>query len=277
MTRPSAPALTICQSGAGDRNSRAMTGARALGEAIAARVGVKPNVVGQVTAPLGGTWQEELDAARPRLRALADALESVFISRRTPITTLSRCALSLATLPIVARHRPDACIVWFDAHGDINTPGTTKSGYLGGMVLTGAAGRWNSGLGGGLDLASAVLVGARDLDPAERALIEAGAPKLVPPGPNLASRLRSTIGDRPVYVHIDCDVLEPGLLPTEYSVPDGLTLEDLHDACRVIAGNEAVGLEIAELEATPGEATAASSIAALLDALGPLITRTAPV
>jgi arginase len=89
--------------------------------------------------------------------------------------------------------------------------------------------------------------------------------------------LRSTIGDRPIYVHIDCDVLEPGLVPTEFSVPGGLTFDDLHDACRAISSNEVVGLEVAELEATPGDATAASSIAALLDALGPLITRIAPV
>jgi arginase len=162
--------------------------------------------------------------------------------------------------------------VWFDAHGDINTPDTTTSGYLGGMVLTGAAGRWESGLGSGLDLANVVLVGARDLDPAERALIDSGAPRLVTAGPNLGSRLRSAIGGRPIYVHIDCDVLEPGLVPTEYSVPGGLTFDDLHDACRVIAGNEVVGLEIAEFEATPGDDSAANSIAALLDALGPLIT-----
>jgi arginase len=268
-------ALTICQSGAGDRNTRAMLGARLLGEALAARVGATPTLIGQVTAPVGGTWQEELAAARPRLRSLVDALDSVFSAKRTSITTLTRCAVALATLPVVARHWPDVCIVWFDAHGDINTPDTTRSGYLGGLVLTGAAGHWDSGLGGDLDLKDVVLVGARDLDPAERALIDAGAPTLVTAGPNLAQRLRSAIADRAIYVHIDCDVLEPGLVPTEYRVPGGLTFDDLRDACRVLAGNEVVGLEIAELEAAPGDARVASSIAGLLDALEPLITRIA--
>jgi arginase len=275
MTSFAGFALTICQSGAGDRNTRAMLGARLLGEALAARVGATPTLIGQVTAPVGGTWQEELAAARPRLRSLVDALDSVFSAKRTSITTLTRCAVALATLPVVARHRPDVCIVWFDAHGDINTPDTTRSGYLGGLVLTGAAGHWDSGLGGDLDLKDVVLVGARDLDPAERALIDAGAPTLVTAGPNLAQRLRSAIADRAIYVHIDCDVLEPGLVPTEYRVPGGLTLDDLRDACRVLAGNEVVGLEIAELEAAPGDARVASSIAGLLDALEPLITRIA--
>jgi arginase len=275
MTSFAGFALTICQSGAGDRNTRAMLGARLLGEALAARVGATPTLIGQVTAPVGGTWQEELAAARPRLRSLVDALDSVFSAKRTSITTLTRCAVALATLPVVARHWPDVCIVWFDAHGDINTPDTTRSGYLGGLVLTGAAGHWDSGLGGDLDLKDVVLVGARDLDPAERALIDAGAPTLVTAGPNLAQRLRSAIADRAIYVHIDCDVLEPGLVPTEYRVPGGLTFDDLRDACRVLAGNEVVGLEIAELEAAPGDARVASSIAGLLDALEPLITRIA--
>jgi arginase len=106
-------------------------------------------------------------------------------------------------------------------------------------------------------------------------LIDAGAPTLVTAGPNLAQRLRSAIADRAIYVHIDCDVLEPGLVPTEYRVPGGLTFDDLRDACRVLGGNQVVGLEIAELEAAPGDARVASSIAGLLDALEPLITRIA--
>jgi arginase len=183
--------------------------------------------------------------------------------------------VALATLPIVAKHRPGTCIVWFDAHGDINTPDTTLTGYLGGMVLTGAAGHWDSGLGGDLDLKDVVLVGARDLDPAERALVDAGSPTLVTAGPNLAQRLRSAIADRAIYVHIDCDVLEPGLVPTEYRVRGGLTFDDLRESCHVLAHNDVVGLEIAELEATPGDAAAASSIAGLVDALEPLITRMA--
>ena len=217
-------------------------------------------------------WQEELAAARPRLRTLVDSLERAFSARQASITTLSRCAVALATLPIVAKHRPDTCIVWFDAHGDINTPDTTTSGYLGGMVITGAAGLWDSGLGGDLDLKDVVLVGARDFDPAERALIDAGAPTLVTAGPNLAKRLRSAIADRAIYVHIDCDVLEPGLVPTEYRVPGGLTFNDLREACRVLAHNEVIGLEIAELQGIPGDAAAARSIARFLDALEPLIT-----
>jgi arginase family enzyme len=184
---------------------------------------------------------------------------------------MGRCASGLATIPQVARHRPDSCVVWFDAHGDSNTPATTTSGYLGGLVIAGAAGLWDSGLGSDLQLSNVVLMGARDLDPSEQKLIDAGMLRLVPAGADLAARLGEAIGQRPVYVHLDCDVLEPGLVPTEYSVADGLSFADLHAACAALARNEVVGLEVAEFEARWRETGEPASPTALIDALEPLL------
>ena len=51
------------------------------------------------------------------------------------------CSVCITTLP--ARRcaaRPDARVLWLDAHGDFNTPDTTPSGFLGGMCLAGACG-----------------------------------------------------------------------------------------------------------------------------------------
>ena len=53
----------------------------------------------------------------------------------------------MTTLPTVLRHVPEARVVWLDAHGDFNTPATTPSGFLGGMCLAAACGRWDAGLG----------------------------------------------------------------------------------------------------------------------------------
>ncbi len=155
----------------------------------------------------------------------------------------------MATLPVVARHHPDAVVVWFDAHADSNLPSNSNSGYLGGLVLTGAAGLWETGLPSGLNLQNVVLVGARDIDAAEQALIDRGQLRLVECGAGLNERLADTIGDRPVYIHLDCDVLEPGIVPTEYLVPGGLTLADLHQAAITLARNELIGLEISEFQA----------------------------
>lgn len=116
------------------------------------------------------------------------------------------------------------------------------------MVLTGAAGLWETGLGRDLTLGQVVLVGSRDLDPAERMRIGNGEITLVEDGPDLGARLREAIRDRRIYIHVDCDVLEPGLVPSEYQVPGGLSLHDLTQACTVLARYEVLGAEVAEFE-----------------------------
>jgi arginase len=164
-------------------------------------------------------------------------------------------------------------VVWFDAHGDCNTPTSVPNPYLGGMVISGAAGMWDTGFGATLKLTNVVLVGSRDLDPDEIALIESGAPALVRVGADLPARLREAIAGRPVYVHLDCDVLEPGLVPTEYLSPNGLQFADLRAACEVLAGHEVVGFEIAEFQTKREESDAPASPDGLLEALRPLTDR----
>ena len=134
---------------------------------------------------------------------------------------------------------------------------------------------WDTGLGGGLALDNIVLVGQRDLDPFEVDLIASNPVCHLPAGDDLPVRLRRAIAGRPVYVHLDCDVLEPGIVPTDYVHPDGLTLKDLHDACSVIAEGEVVGLEIAEFQNSWVIDGPAVSPEPLLRALQPLIGKLA--
>ena len=248
-----------------------MTGAAVLGRALGQRLRLKPALVGSVQAPLAATWDIELEAARPALRNLQRRLDDVMSRALRPLTTLGRCACALATLPVVARHRPDALVIWFDAHADSNTPETSRTGYLGGMVLTGASGVWDSGLGANFDFGNVILVAARDIDPFEQDLIDRGRLRAVPAGANLAERLQAAIAGRPVYVHIDCDVLEPEIVPTEYAVAGGLDLVQLNAAALTLSGSEVVGLEIAEFEDRwPDGRPAASE--PLIAALQPLLT-----
>ncbi|MBS1170371.1 MAG: arginase/agmatinase/formiminoglutamase [Burkholderiaceae bacterium] len=263
--------LIVFQGRTADRNARGMAGAAMMGEALGQRLGMRADIIGQSQAPQRGNWRPELNAALPDLRVLAQACEQVHAAHRKPLIAMGRCASALATLPVLARHRPDALLVWFDAHGDANTPATSATGYLGGMVLTAAAGLWDSGLGDGLPLANVVLAGVRDLDPAERELIDRGLLRSVPPGITMPSELAAAIGNRPVYVHIDCDVLEPGIVPTEYRVSGGLTLDDLNACCKVLAQNEIVGIEIAEFEAVWPETGEAAVPEGLIAALAPLL------
>jgi arginase family enzyme len=264
-------ALTTFRGCSSDRNERGMQGTVLLGRAIGERAGIECTMIGTASAPpTARNWDRVLETARPGLLELATAYRQLMSTQRVPITTFARCACALATLPVIARHRPDAVIVYFDAHGDVNTPATSATGYLGGLVISGAAGMWDSGLGDGLALANVVLVGARDLDPFERELIESGRLRNVTPGPRIAERLAAAIGSAPVYIHIDCDVMDPGIVPTEYTVPGGLSLADLRAICERLARNEIVGVEIAELEASWNDTGEPAFIEPLLDALQPL-------
>lgn len=266
-----AVALTHFAGRAGDHNDRAMVGSRELAAAMGARLGVDPVAVGSPEPALSVGWAEELAAAMPTLRKMADRLDEVFRQGLLPVTALSRCAVALATLPVVARYRPDAVVVWFDAHADLNTPDNSSTGFLGGLAFSGPLGLWDSGLGAGLATRNAVLVGARDIDPPEQELIDAGTVALVKVGPSMADELRQVVGGRPVYVHIDCDVLDAGTVPTDYVVPNGMTLDDLHATAQVLAKSELVGLEVGELESAADQTNPPTYITRLLDALAPLL------
>ena len=258
---------------AGDHNDLAMVASRELTGALSDRLGVSATVVGSPEPALSVGWAQEIAVATPTLRLMAERLDEAFRAGLTPVTANSRCAVALATVPVVAAHRPDAVVVWFDAHADLNTPTNTTTDFLGGLALSGPLGLWDSGFGSGLDPANAILVGARDLDPAEQELVDNGTVTLVEVGPSLPDDLRRAVAGRPVYVHVDCDVLEPGSVPTDYEVPDGLTLDDLRAAFAVLAESEVVGLEVGELESAPDPDDPPSYVTALLDAIEPLLPR----
>ena len=266
--------INCYQGRAGDRNGLAVPGARLVAQAIAERLALPVENICEPQPFLNATWDQELDVALGDLSVLASRLDQVFRLGQMPVTALTRCAAAIATLPVVVRHHPEVCVVWFDAHADLNTPQMSSSGYLGGMALSGPAGLWSSGLGAGLSVDNIVLVGARDMDPCELALVESGQVKLVPAGvASLPDALTEAVAGRPVYVHLDCDVLEPGIVPTEYRVPGGLSLDDLRGACAALARMDVVGLEIAEFQCAWEQGGQPASPANLVGALEPLLSR----
>ena len=267
-------ALTAYQGRVGDHNDLAIPGAVVLATALGEQLGVEQVVVGTPQPALNTNWDVELAAALPGLRDLQTRVDDVLSSGQTSIHVLNRCATSLATLPIVAKHHPGTVVVWFDAHADLNTPAASTTGYLGGLALSGPAGLWDSGLGNGYALDRVVLVGQRSIDPFERELIDREGIVLVEAGPDLASRLRAAINGRPVFVHIDCDVLDPGIVPTDYLIPNGMSLAELQGALEAIAGGDVIGLEVTEFQASfePGGPAATAEAAALVDALSPILT-----
>jgi arginase family enzyme len=102
-------------------------------------------------------------------------------------------------------------------------------------------------------------------------MIDSGQVMHIKPGSELANELRSVISGRPVYMHLDCDVLNPGIVPTEYVCPDGLSLQDLRDACTAISHSEVIGVEVAEFQKSWNPAGSPVSPASLIHAIEPVI------
>jgi len=264
------PSVTVYRGRAGDHNELGARGAESVGSELARRLETPANVVGEVEPVLDAGWEGQLEAARPALAEVAARVDVVLRSGSSPVTAISRCAVSLATVPVVAARRPDAVVVWLDAHADLNTPESSTTGYLGGMALSGPLGLWDSGFGADLSPDNVVLVGARDIDAAEQRLIDDSTITLVPPGPRVDEEVRRAVAGRPVYFHLDCDVLEPGTVPTDYQVSEGLSLSDLRAVASALAESEVVGIEIGEFQSS-WETGEAASPAPLLDALWPLV------
>ncbi len=265
--------LTVFQGRTGDRNGLGVPGAANLGAALSKKLGLTPTIIGTPGAKSYEHWEKELPLIRSGLTDLANHLEQTLAAKERPLLVMPRCATALATIPIAAKYHPDACLIWFDAHADLNTPDISTTGYLGGMVIAAAGGLWDSGLGSGFKLDQLILAGVRDIDDAEQIVIAEHNVIALSPAETDTDALRRAIAGRPVYMHIDCDVLTPGILPTEYECPNGLSLEQLHRACSIIAENPVVGLEITEFQSITKAGDEPISPLPLINALSPVLNK----
>jgi arginase len=227
-----------------DRDGRGSDGAVALAGELAARLGADARTIGSPGEARAGGWEDDLRDSRGCLLEAGGQLEDALQGGRYPVLTASDCSICLATLPLLARLRPDAHVLWLDAHGDFNTPETTPSGFLGGMCLAGACGLWESGFGGDLDPARVVMCGVRDVDAGERVLLDTRGVGLV----RSPSELAGVVAGRPLFVHVDLDVLDPGVLPATFPAPGGLSDGGLRTLLAEVAESaQLVGAEITSM------------------------------
>ena len=234
-----------------DRDPEAAQGTRELAQLLGARLIGSPGESGPFD------WEQDLRAAHGCLLEAGGQLEDAFEGGRAPILLASDCSIAVATLPVVARRRPDAHVLWLDAHADFHTPDTTLSGYLGGMCLAGACGLWETGFEPALPPARVIMYGVRDVDGAERvALDRSGVHRI-----DAAHQLEGL----ELYVHIDLDVLDPTAFPAAFAVRGGLAPDALRDLLSEVTSTCTVtGAEITA--AAPGYAEVAA------DALAPLLS-----
>src|SRR5687767_4289522 len=76
------------------------------------------------------TWRAEIKTTFELYRALADRVRE---ANDFPVVFSGNCGASIGTAAGLGTE--DLAVLWFDAHGDYNTPDTTESGFLDGMCL----------------------------------------------------------------------------------------------------------------------------------------------
>ena len=153
-----------------------------------------------------------------------------------PLVLGGCCCSHIGAVEGLAARHDRLGVIWFDSHGDLNTPETSPSGNEWGMPLRMIID------GGAVAATDVALIGARNLDPPEVEYIaEVGIHG------EAAAVLERVDG---VYVAIDADVLEPTELDVYMPEPGGPTLLELEgQLARIRGGGTVLGAGISGLAA----------------------------
>lgn len=265
--------VIVSQGRAADRSAMTLKGAALTAQALADKFGAQKTSYGSPSPPAADDWTDSLAQAKPTLLAIRNAVAKSILNGDLTVLVANTCSISLASLPIMAREFPDAALLWIDAHGDFNTPHTSSTGYLGGMVVAAACGLWNSGHGSGLDPSNVIFVGARDLDPQEETLINRFGAQVIPPASVTPDAILEAVGQRKVWIHIDWDVLEPGYVPADYDVPGGLLPQQISAILQALGPARILGLELAEYQAPDEPHLSNQALATIIETVSPLLER----
>jgi arginase family enzyme len=125
----------------------------------------------------GESFANEIQATFSLAASVARAVERASTSHRFPLILSGNCASCLGTLSGLRALDPLG-VIWFDAHGDFNTPATTTSGFFDGMALAIATGLgWESmrrsiPAFAPVDEGHVAICGVRAPDPLERELLQ---------------------------------------------------------------------------------------------------------
>jgi len=229
-----------------DRFAGAPQGVEVLAPLMGKALGLEPRFIGSNGEIRETRYEDDLRDARGCLLEAGGQVDDALAAGDTPVLVAADCSVSATTLPAALRNRPEARILWLDAHGDYNTPDTSGSGYLGGMCLAAATGEWDAGLGDTVPAERVVLAGIRDLDPGERELLERSAATVI--GASTVETLvaaKNALDGAPIFVHLDLDVIDPEHFPAAVPAPGGLHPDKLYDLMdSVLEDSELLGLEV---------------------------------
>jgi arginase len=231
-----------------------------LAEHLAEKLGILTEDIGNVEAPVPESTHMGDDRARflPQILELCDRV-SRLVARQTgdgavPLVLGGDHSVALGTLVGMAAVHGPGGVLWIDAHGDLNTPESSPSGNVHGMVLAAALGLGGSAFSYDQWTLPAVqpgrlaLVGVRSLDQGERELLKRLEACVFTMSEidrlGIEHCMRDAIehaaGAAFLHVSLDMDVVDPEQAPgVGTPVRGGLSYREAHLAMEIVAESAA--------------------------------------
>ncbi|URK86402.1 arginase family protein (plasmid) [Rhizobium sp. RCAM05350] len=171
---------------------------------------------------------------------------------RIPIASIGACSASLGMVGGIADVEDEVGMIWFDAHGDAQTPDTSENGFFEGMPVTTIAGKcwpkYRRKIPGFREIPEdhIVTVGlsemfAHNARPAASMALGALVHKPVIEKFGFEGAITRALDDlgsrcKHVFIHIDTDVLDPSILKANtHAAVGGLTDKQVSRALTLIA------------------------------------------
>ena len=227
-----------------------------LEQQLVTKLGVQVTDAGNVVSPVVETTAMGDESARylDQILDLCDRLAGLVAEAAgrgaLPLVLGGDHSCALGSLLGMARSRGRGGVVWVDAHGDLNTPETSPSGNVHGMVLAAALGlagdafRRDGWPLPAVDHGKVSLVGVRSLDDGERELLGTIDAKVFTMSdvdrlgvePCMREALAHASGGAFLHVSFDMDVVDPDYAPgVGTPVRGGLSYREAHLAMETIA------------------------------------------
>ncbi|ADJ15598.1 arginase [Halalkalicoccus jeotgali] len=216
---------------------------------------------------------------------LSEAVEDTLAAGEFPLVLGGDHSIAIGSIQGSSRNA-DVGVIWFDAHGDFNTPETSPSGNVHGMPMAAALGHgsfagtdWANAPG--VDPENVVLVGLRSLDEKERLAIRE-SPVTAYTMSDIDERGITAVTEEAlevagsaadgIHVSLDMDWLDPKEAPgVGTPVRGGVTYREAHAALEIVANRKVLrSLEVVEVNPIldSGNETASLAVELAASALG---------
>jgi arginase len=239
-----------------------------LGERLTA-LGIPSEDWGNVYTPLrettdaGNPDARFLDQIRETCERIAERVCAAVEARFLPLVLGGDHSVALGTLGGLASMHGPGGVLWFDAHGDLNTPASTPTGNVHGMPLAATLGRAGAGFEANawplpaLEPDHVAVIGVRSLDPGERKVVADDGIAVYTISdvdrrgvePVLREAIDRVSGAPFVHISVDLDFVDPDVAPGVGSpVRGGLSYREAHLMMELVAESGLLGsLELVEV------------------------------